>query len=80
MVYPLDYHRNDFSCEFTDVEGNQVLLDIGNVANRETGEGYTSYIWLIPASEELEIKTTYVIGVELEGETVAVGAGVYGMD
>ncbi len=80
LVYPLDYRRNEITCDLIDAEGNHILQDIVDLAHSETGEGYTSYIWLNPDSGKTEVKTTFVIGMELEGETVAVGAGVYGLE
>ena len=41
---------------------------------------YTSYIWQNPATDKEERKTSYVVGVELDGEPVAVGAGLYGLE
>ena len=80
LVYPLDYRRDEFECDLADADGTLGLQDIVDVAHSESGEGYTSYIWLNPDSEENEVKTTFVIGMELEGETVAIGAGVYGLE
>ena len=41
---------------------------------------YTSYIWQNLATDNEERKTSYVVGVELDGETVAIGAGLYGLE
>ena len=54
--------------------------NIKDIANSEAGKGYTSYIWQNPATDKEERKTSYVVGVELDGETVAVGAGLYGLE
>ena len=54
--------------------------NIKDIANSEAGKGYTSYIWQNPATDKEERKLSYVVGVELDGETVAVGAGLYGLE
>ena len=41
---------------------------------------FTSYIWQNPATDKEECKTSYVVGVELDGETVAAGAGLYELE
>ncbi len=80
LLYPLDYRAGDSSCALTDDEGTLFNQNIEDIANSEAGEGYTSYLWLNPATGKVERKTTYVIGVELEGEIAAVGAGIYHME
>ena len=80
LVFPLDYYADDFSCSLVDSEGTQMLQDILDITNSEVGEGYTSYLWLNPDTKELERKTTYVIAVELDGELVSVGAGLYNLE
>lgn len=80
LVFPLDYNADRFSCGLLDSEGTPVLQDILDITNSDAGEGYTSYVWLNPATNELESKTSYVIGVELDGELVSVGAGLYNLE
>lgn len=80
IVYPLAYRSDENDCMLTDANGTLLNQNIVDIANSDAGQGYTSYLWLNPASGKVEVKTTYVIGVELEGETVAVGAGLYGLE
>ena len=77
LVYPLAYRADEDSCDATDVHGVEVDRMIRDIANGEAGMGYLSYTWLNPATDTEEDKTSYVVGVELAGETVAVGAGIY---
>lgn len=81
MVYALDYRVDDLGdCSLEDVEGTLLSQNIKDIANSEEGKGYTSYVWQNPATDKEERKTTYVVGVELNGETVSVGAGLYGLE
>ena len=80
LVYPLDYRADELDCSLTDAEGTLLNQNIKDIANSAEGKGYTSYIWLNPDTGREERKTSYVVGVELDGETVAVGAGVYGLE
>ena len=81
MVYALDYRVDDLgNCNLKDVEGTLLSQNIKDIANSEEGKGYTDYIWQNPATGKEERKTTYVVGVELDGETVSVGAGLYGLE
>lgn len=80
LVYPLQYRVDEENCELVDEEGTPVNQNILDIANSESGRGYTSYIWMNPASGQVERKTSYVIGQELEGEIVSVLAGLYGLE
>ena len=80
VVYPLDYRADADECGEVDADGTLFLQNIKDIADSESGRGYTSYIWQNPATGKEEIKTSYVVGIELEGETVAVGAGLYGLE
>jgi len=80
VVYPLEYRSDEEDCDLTDAEGTQWNRNILAIANSDAREGYTSYLWLNPVSDQVEKKTTYVVGVDLEGERVAVGAGLYGLE
>ncbi len=80
VVYPLEYRKGEEDCDLTDAAGTKWNQNILAIANSDAREGYTSYLWLNPASGEVEKKTAFVIGVDLEGERVAVGAGLYGLE
>ena len=80
LVQPLDYRAEEATCDRVDAEGTLLDQNIKDIANSEAGKGYTSYIWQNPATDKEERKTSYVVGVELDGETVAVGAGLYGLE
>ena len=80
VVYPLEYRKGEEDCDLTDAEGTKWNRNILAIANSDAREGYTSYLWLNPASGEVESKTAYVVGVDLDGERVAVGAGLYGLE
>lgn len=70
LVYPLDYRSDEDGC-------SQVEVDILDVATSEEGQGWVKYQWLNPASNEVETKSSFIMGMELDGETVAIGAGLY---
>lgn len=78
LVYPLDFRADDDDCSQVDVDGTPYHQNIRDVAVSEADRGYTSYIWQNPATEEH--KLSYVVDVELDGETVSVGAGLYGLE
>ncbi len=80
IVYPLEYRADANDCGVVDAEGTLLNQNIIDIANSEEGKGFTSYIWQNPATGEEELKTSYVVGVELDGEIVAVGAGLYGLE
>ena len=80
ILYPLDYRADELDCSLVDTEGTLINQNIVDIAKSETGRGYTSYIWLNPASDQVERKTSYVVGVELDGDIFAVGAGIYGLE
>ena len=80
LVYPLDFRSDDDDCSQVDVDGIPYHRDIRDVAVSEAGRGYASYIWQNPATGKEEYKTSYVVGVELDGEMVSVGAGLYGLE
>ena len=80
LVYPLDYERqqDDASrCDLTDAEGNLPNQDILDAARSEAGEGWVRYLWLNPASDEVEAKHSFVVGGTLDGDHVSIGAGLY---
>ena len=83
VVYPLDYERQENEaprCDLRDAEGtlsNQIILD---TARSEAGEGWVRYLWLNPASDEVEPKNSYVVGGAVAGEHVSIGAGLYESD
>ena len=79
-VYPLEYRADANACSDVDADGTLFNQNIKDIANSEEGQGFTSYIWQNPATGEEERKTSYVVGVELDGEIVAVGAGLYGLE
>ena len=80
IVYPLEYRANANACSDVDADGTLLNQNIKDIANSEEGKGFTSYIWQNPATGKEERKTSYVVGVELDGEIVAVGAGLYGLE
>ena len=80
VVYPLDYRADADDCSDVDADGTLLQQNIKDIANSEEGKGYTGYIWQNPATGKEERKTSYVVGVELDGELVAVGAGLYGLE
>ena len=80
LVQPLDYRAEEANCDRVDAEGTLLDQNIKDIANSEAGRGYTSYIWQNPATNKEERKTSYVVGVELDGEIVSVGAGIYGLE
>ena len=80
IVYPLEYRADANDCGDVDAEGTLLNQNIKDIANSEEGKGFTSYIWQNPATGKEERKTSYVVGVELDGEIVAVGAGLYGLE
>ena len=81
LVYPLDYRAEGESrCDMADSEGTLMNQDIHDIANSEEGEGYSSYLWINPATGEVERKTSYVISVEIDGEMAAVGTGLYNLE
>ena len=78
LVYPLDYHEEEpATCDDTDAAGNFVNREIRAAVTSEAGEGWVDYVWLNPASDTIEPKSTWVIGTDLNDELVAVGAGLY---
>ena len=80
VVYPLDYRADADDCGEVDADGTLYLRNIKDIAESEAGRGYTGYVWQNPATGKEERKTSYVVGVELDGEIVAVGAGLYGLE
>ncbi|MCY4526219.1 MAG: cache domain-containing protein [Anaerolineaceae bacterium] len=78
IFYPLDYlYDESQTCALEDSAGNLVNQDILDMATSEAGEGWVDYVWLNPASDSLETKSSYIIGSTLDGEQVSVGAGLY---
>lgn len=81
VIYPLEYRSDIEDCDATtDSQGTYLLREIRDVSASEEGEGFVTYIWLNPATNREEVKTSYVVGVEMDGEILSVGAGVYGLD
>ena len=78
IFYPLDYlYEESETCELEDAAGNRVNQAILDMTTSEAGEGRVDYVWLNPASETLETKSSYVIGSTLNDEHVSIGAGLY---
>ncbi len=78
IFYPLDYlYDESQTCDLVDSVGNLVNQDILDMSTSEAGEGWVDYVWLNPASDTLETKSSYIIGWTLAGEHVSVGAGLY---
>ncbi|MCY4023197.1 MAG: cache domain-containing protein [Anaerolineaceae bacterium] len=78
IFYHLDYlYDESQTCDLVDSAGNLVNQDVLDMSTSEAGEGWVDYVWLNPASETLETKSSYIIGSTLNGEHVSVGAGLY---
>jgi len=80
LVYPLDYQRAQDDaprCHITDAEGTLLNQDLLDMSRSEAGEGWVRYLWLNPASDEVEAKHSYVTGATLNGEHIFIGAGLY---
>ena len=78
IFYHLDYlYDESQTCDLVDSVGNLVNQDVLDMSTSEAGEGWVDYVWLNPASETLETKSSYIIGSTLNGEHVSVGAGLY---
>ncbi|MCY4023199.1 MAG: cache domain-containing protein [Anaerolineaceae bacterium] len=80
LVYPLDYERqqgDEPRCDLRDAAGNLPNQDILATARSEVGEGWVEYLWLNPASDEVETKHSFIVGGTLNGEHVSIGAGLY---
>ncbi len=80
LVYPLDYERqvdDEPRCDLRDPEGNLPGQDILDTARSEAGEGWVRYLWLNPASDEVEIKHSFVVVGMLDGQHVSIAAGLY---
>lgn len=77
VVYPLDYRADQDDCMQEDEHGMRVSQAIVDTGTSEAGAGWVEYHWLNPASDQVERKVAYVMGAEVEGETLIVGAGVY---
>ncbi|MDD9955423.1 MAG: cache domain-containing protein [Anaerolineaceae bacterium] len=78
IFYPLDYlYDESQTCDFVDSAGNLPNQDILDMSTSEAGEGWVDYVWLNPASETLETKSSYIIASTLNDEHVSVGAGLY---
>ena len=78
IFYHLDYlYDESQTCDLVDSVGNLVNQDVLDMSTSEAGEGWVDYVWLNPASDSLETKSSYIIGSTLNGEHVSVGAGLY---
>ena len=80
LVHPLDDERrqgDEPRCDFRAAGGNLANRDILNMARSGAGEGWVRYRWLNPASGEIEAKHSFVIRATLDGQRVAIAAGLY---
>ncbi|MCY3718535.1 MAG: cache domain-containing protein [Anaerolineaceae bacterium] len=80
LVYPLDYERAESDeprCDVTDANGYPVNQVVDATTRSEVGEGWVEYVWLNPASDEVETKLSFVVGGTLDGEHISIGAGLY---
>lgn len=78
VLYPLDYHAGDFSCDLEDVEGTKIVQELLKAGlETENQQGWVSYRWLNPATDRVEMKESFVMKVSLNGEDMVVGAGIY---
>ena len=88
LVYPLDYEREESDearCDFTDTNGFPVNAEINATTRSQVGEGWVDYVWLNPASNEVETRHAYVVwgalnGDRITGDHVSIGAGLYESD
>ena len=80
LVYPLGYLREESAenrCDLTDAAGFPASREILATTSSEAGEGWVRYHWLNPESNEVEAKLSFVIGGELGGSHISIGAGLY---
>ena len=88
LVYPLDYEREESDearCDFTDANGFPVNAEINATTRSQVGEGWVDYVWLNPASNEVEAKHAFVVrgalnGDRITGDHISIGAGLYESD
>ena len=88
LVYPLDYEREESDeprCDATDANGFPASREIHATTRSEVGQGWVDYVWLNPASNEVEGKHAFVVwgalnGDRITGDHVSIGAGLYESD
>ena len=88
LVYPLDYEREESDearCDFTDANGFPVNAEINATTRSQVGQGWVDYVWLNPASNEVEAKHAFVVwgalnGDRITGDHISIGAGLYESD
>ena len=88
LVYPLDYEREESDeprCDATDANGFPVNAEINATTRSQVGEGWVDYVWLNPASNEVETRHAFVVwgalnGDRTTGDHVSIGAGLYESD
>ena len=49
------------------------MIEVGN----EKGCGWVDYLWNKPGEDKVSEKSSYIKQVEVDGETLIVGVGVY---
>lgn len=78
VLYPLDYRADEGNCDLEDAEGTKIMQELLKVGlETENRQGWTSYLWLNPATGKVETKESFVMQVSLNGEDMVVGAGMY---
>ena len=77
LVYPLEYGGEPDGCETQDENGFFVEKEVLKILASEEGEGTLSFVWLNPASDAVENITVYVRRADMDGQPVAVAAGLY---
>ncbi len=77
VLYPLDYRSDEEGCDVTDEDGVKLNELIVKAAASPERQGWVNYRWLNPDSNVVETKSSFVVGVEVGDELLAVGAGIY---
>lgn len=78
LLYPLAYRADELNCDLEDVQGTRIIEDLLRAGlDTEDNQGWTSYRWLNPATDNVETKESFVMKAVLDGEDLVVGAGIY---
>jgi hypothetical protein len=78
LVYPPDVSgEGNNMTSLVDVTGKPIGQLFINAALSETGEGWVDYQWPKPGETTPSVKHTFIKGVELDGEVLLVGSGLY---
>ena len=88
LIYPIDYQRADSDesrCYVTFAAGFPVNAEINATTRSQVGQGWVDYVWLNPASNEVETRHAFVVwgalnGDRTTGDHISIGAGLYESD